>query len=80
MNGVVTSIFQKALQNFTVSIICVHNHPSGDPKPSEEDKSFTQGLVQAGEVLQIKVLDHIIIGDNNYFSFTDKNLLSETEN
>jgi DNA repair protein RadC len=74
-NPIIREIFQKALQNFTAFIICVHNHPSGNPKPSQEDKEFTQELVQAGQILQIKVLDHIIIGNNNYFSFVDEGLM-----
>ena len=51
----------------------MHNHPSGDPKPSNDDIDITQRLKQAGDILGIKVLDHIIFGDskNHYFSFTD---------
>ena len=71
---IIREVFQKALQHFAASIICVHNHPSGDPQPSGEDKQFTEELVQAGKILQIKALDHIIIGDNNYFSFLDEGL------
>lgn len=71
-NPVIREIFQKALQNFAVSIICVHNHPSGNPLPSREDKMFTKELLKAGGVLQIKLLDHIIIGNEGYFSFADK--------
>ena len=74
-NPVIREIFHKALENFASSIICVHNHPSGDPQPSLEDKSFTDSLVEAGKILNIKVLDHIIIGDNKYFSFADHNLI-----
>ena len=65
-------IFQKAIQNYATSIICVHNHPSGQPKPSSEDRRFTMDLVHAGDVLQVKVLDHIIIGDGQYFSFAEE--------
>lgn len=55
-----------------------HNHPSGDPQPSHEDKTLTKRLVQAGKVLGIDVLDHIIVGDGSqaYFSFTDEGILS----
>ena len=74
-NPVIREIFHKALENFASSIICVHNHPSGDPQPSLEDKSFTDSLVEAGKILNVKVLDHIIIGDNKYFSFADHNLI-----
>jgi len=71
---IIREVFQKALQHFAASIICVHNHPSGNPQPSGEDKEFTRELVQAGKILQIKALDHIIIGDNDYFSFLDEGL------
>ncbi|MFH1479253.1 MAG: DNA repair protein RadC [Candidatus Omnitrophota bacterium] len=72
---IIREIFQKAIQNFALSIICVHNHPSGDPTPSKEDEIFTQELVQGGRVLQIKVLDHIIIGNNIYYSFADEGII-----
>jgi DNA repair protein RadC len=75
VSPILREIFQKALQNFATSIICVHNHPSGNPQPSADDKAFTRELIQAGNTLQIAVLDHIIIGDNTYFSFADKGLL-----
>jgi len=75
-NPIIREIFQKALQNFATSMICAHNHPSGSPQPSREDRVFTQGLVKAGQILQIKVLDHIIIGDNKYYSFADKGELN----
>lgn len=57
------------------ALIFVHNHPSGDPHPSGSDKEITKELVSAGEVMEIKVLDHIIIGGNEYFSFADEGLL-----
>lgn len=71
----IREIFQKALQNFAACIICVHNHPSGNPQPSQQDKEFTQELVQAGKIFMIDTLDHIIIGDNCFFSFADSGLL-----
>ena len=71
----IREIFLKALQNFAPAVICVHNHPSGDPGPSPEDRKFTRELVSAGRVMQIKILDHIIIGDNKYFSFADEGLM-----
>lgn len=74
-NPIIREIFQKALGSFAASIICIHNHPSGNPQPSQEDKTFTQELVQAGQILQIRALDHIIIGDNRYFSFVDEGLM-----
>ncbi|MDP2939244.1 MAG: DNA repair protein RadC [Candidatus Omnitrophota bacterium] len=72
-NPIIREIFQKALQNYAVSLICVHNHPSGKTEPSREDRDFTKELYQAGNIMQVKVLDHVIIGDNNYYSFTDEN-------
>jgi DNA repair protein RadC len=72
---IIREIFQRALQQFASFIICVHNHPSGNPRPSQEDKEFTQELVQAGEILLVRCLDHIIIGNDDYFSFCDKGLI-----
>jgi len=72
---IIREIFQKALQQFATFIICIHNHPSGDPKPSPEDIEFTQELSRAGEVLLLECLDHIIIGNERYFSFSDEGLL-----
>ncbi len=72
---IIREIFQKAMQHFANSIICIHNHPSGNPNPSREDKAFTEELVQAGKVLQIKVLDHVIVGDGDWFSFEEEKKL-----
>jgi|LSQX01.2.fsa_nt_gb DNA repair protein RadC len=72
---IIREVFKVAIENFSASIICVHNHPSGDPSPSNEDKTFTKQIVKAGEVLHIKVLDHIIIGDDSYYSFADHSLM-----
>lgn len=74
-NPMIREIFHKAIESFAVSIICVHNHPSGDPSPSREDIEFTKSLVKAGEILNIKVLDHIIIGDNTYYSFARSGII-----
>lgn len=71
----IREIISMALQRFAAAMVAVHNHPSGNPKPSEADKEFTGLLVDAGEVMQIKLLDHIIIGDNSYYSFADEGLL-----
>ncbi len=75
-NPIIREIVSKALQNFAAAIICVHNHPSGNSDPSQADKDFTAELVTAGKIMQIKVLDHIIIGDDSYFSFVDNGLLT----
>lgn len=72
---IIREIFQKALQQFAVFIICIHNHPSGNPRPSPEDIEFTQELSRAGETLLLECLDHIIIGNGRYFSFSDEGLL-----
>jgi len=71
-NPIIREIFHKALQNYANSLICVHNHPSGKTEPSREDKDFTKELYQAGSIMQVKVLDHVIIGDNEYYSFADR--------
>ena len=72
---IVREIIHSALQKFAASIICAHNHPSGNITPSTEDKKFTKGLRDAGKLMEIKVVDHIIIGDNSYYSFDDRGVL-----
>ena len=72
---IVREIVHSALQKFAAAIICVHNHPSANITPSPEDKKFTQELSAAGKLMDIKVLDHIIIGDGNYFSFADEGVM-----
>ena len=74
-NPLIREIFQKALQNYATSLICVHNHTSGQTEPSREDRDFTTELYQAGNIMQVKVLDHVIIGDNEYYSFADEGVL-----
>ena len=68
-------IFMEALAKEAVSIVLVHNHPSGDPTPSEADKTITVQIKNAGEMIGIHLLDHIIIGNNCYTSFAEKHLL-----
>ena len=69
-------IFKRALLQNASGIILVHNHPSGDPTPSREDIDVTNRLIEAGDLLGIRVLDHIIIGDeSNYISFNEKFLM-----
>ena len=65
-------IFKSAIKESANSIILVHNHPSGEPEPSQEDTEITEKLFDAGELLNIKVLDHVIIGKDNYYSFKEK--------
>ena len=68
-------IFKTALDHLASSIILVHNHPSGNLDPSEADKQLTRQLTDAGELLNVKVLDHLIINFNGYYSFTDNGKL-----
>lgn len=67
-------VFKNALELGAVSMILCHNHPSGTLTPSDADKQITQKLKTAGNSLEIKVLDHLIITENNYFSFADKGI------
>lgn len=68
-------IFREAVKRSAASIICVHNHPSGDPTPSQEDIHVTERLVNAGEMIGIEVLDHLIIGDRKFVSLKEKGYL-----
>lgn len=68
-------IFRNALEHKATSIILCHNHPSGNTKPSKTDKELTLRLAEAGKLLEIAVLDHLIISGNQFFSFTDSGLL-----
>ena len=70
-------IFSIALQKRTVQIILVHNHPSGELKPSVADKDITDRLIQVGTFLNIPVIDHLIIGEKSFYSFEDNGLLEE---
>ena len=69
----------RAAQAYAAGLITVHNHPSGDPTPSEQDKVLTRDLVIAGRAMDIRVFDHLIIGDGRYFSFADEGLIEEYE-
>jgi DNA repair protein RadC len=68
-------IFQEALKQNAASVILVHNHPSGDPDPSEDDLTITKRIVEAGKIMGIDILDHVIITRNKVFSFKEKKLL-----
>lgn len=72
-------IMLRAAQAYAAGLIAVHNHPSGDPTPSEQDKLLTRDLVVAGRAMEIRIFDHLIIGDGRYFSFADDGLLEEYE-
>lgn len=68
-------IYKKALENNAASIILCHNHPSGNVKPSEADIKLTKKLREAGKLMDLPILDHIIVGIENYFSFADEGIL-----
>ncbi|MFH1349511.1 MAG: DNA repair protein RadC [Pseudomonadota bacterium] len=70
-------IMSQALENKAAAVVFVHNHPSGDPSPSPEDRKLTRDLVWAAQLLMVQVLDHIIIGNNTYHSFADEGLIKE---
>jgi len=65
-------VFKDAIRASASGIILMHNHPSGDPQPSPEDRAVTRQLVEAGAILGIRVLDHIVLGDEKYVSFRDE--------
>ena len=72
---IIREIIHAALQKFAKSIVCAHNHPSGESSPSIQDKKFTQDLCNAGKLMDIKLLDHIIIAGDKHFSFADEGLV-----
>lgn len=72
---IVREVLHSALQKFAVSIVCAHNHPSGEAIPSRADIAFTKDLCQAGKILEIKIIDHVIIGNNKFYSFAEEGKL-----
>ena len=70
-------VFVDAVRRSAGSVVFIHNHPSGDPSPSREDVLITKRVREGGSLLGIELLDHIIIGDNCYVSFTEENLLRD---
>ncbi|UCD09373.1 MAG: hypothetical protein JSU79_01650, partial [Dehalococcoidales bacterium] len=72
-------VVESTLKHNAVSLIFAHNHPSGNPEPSNSDLELTRDLVYAANTVQIKVLDHIIIGNNRYYSFAGRGLIEEYE-
>jgi len=68
-------VFAEAIKNKAASVIFSHNHPSGDPEPSEDDIEITKRLVEAGKILGIEVFDHIIVTKNSFTSFKEKGLI-----
>ena len=72
-------VMEKAIASHAVAFVLVHNHPSGNPEPSQSDCELTRAVVQAGQVMNIKLADHIIIGDNRYYSFAGDGLIAGYE-
>lgn len=70
----IREVFKEAYKVSASYIICLHNHPSNDVTPSKADKEFTQALFEIGKIQGIPVLDHIIVGDNKYYSFYENSL------
>ncbi|MFD1178672.1 DNA repair protein RadC [Paenibacillus puldeungensis] len=68
-------VFRAAIKCSSASVICAHNHPSGDPSPSEEDILMTKRLCEAGEIVGIDILDHIVIGDGKFVSLKEQGLM-----
>ena len=68
-------IFKNALLKEATALMVCHNHPSGVPRPSAEDKNLTKNLITAGKIFDINVLDHLIIGENSYFSFAEHGMM-----
>jgi len=70
-------VFKEAIIHNAANIILVHNHPSGNPEPSEDDVKITERLINAGKLLDINVLDHVIIGHDSFISLKDKGVIKE---
>jgi len=68
-------VYKYAIKKSAASVLFIHNHPSGNPDPSKNDKNITRRLTEVGEIIGINVVDHIIIGNNRYFSFKENNLI-----
>ena len=68
-------IFKKSIESLASGIILAHNHPSGNLKPSQSDINLTNKIIEASKLMDIKVLDHLIIGDGNYYSFADEGII-----
>ena len=69
-------VFAPAIEQRAAAVILIHNHPSNDPRPSNQDILVTKRLIDAGEIIGIKVLDHIIVGSSRYYSFADEGLMA----
>jgi DNA repair protein RadC len=71
-------VFKPAILESSAAVIFLHNHPSGDPAPSREDRECTNRLMSAAKILGIRVLDHIIFGEADYYSFADAGMLTDS--
>ena len=69
-------VFRAAVAMGAYAVIVLHNHPSGDPSPSQADRAITKRLAEAGNILQIRLLDHVIVGGGRYFSFKEAGVLA----
>ncbi|MBU4444577.1 DNA repair protein RadC, partial [bacterium] len=79
VNPSIREILLTALKYLAPAIILAHNHPSGNVEPSEADKILTKDLVTASRAMEIRIFDHVIIGENTYYSFADDGLIEEYE-
>ena len=70
-------VFEPAIKHSAAQIIVAHNHPSGDPEPSEDDMEITKRLVESGKILGMEIIDHIVVTKNNYVSLKEKGVISE---
>ncbi len=70
-------VFRSAVREAAASLVLVHNHPSGDPAPSAEDRRVTRRLVEAGKVVGIRIVDHVVVADQGYYSFREEGGLPE---
>ena len=68
-------VYNPVIRESAAAVIFVHNHPSGDPAPSQEDIEITRRLKEVGEVMGIRVLDHVVIGHESYYSFNERGML-----
>ena len=71
----VSALFQEALKRHAVQMIVLHNHPSGDPNPSTADIQLTERLAEGAKLLGLQLSDHIVIGDNRYYSFLENSIM-----
>jgi len=71
-------VFRDAVRESAAAVILLHNHPSGDPRPSAEDRALTRRLVEVGQTLGIRVLDHVIVGADEYYSFAENGEIAPT--